>query len=133
MIFVDVTEANVLMAVASRRGASQLPTFMNVHFHWHFYRNLLGTHQFELFCTSTIFISSTFSVLRPLYFLFTSTRVLRPLYFDSLTSTFCQIWTSYLSISTGRNTVLVEVKSVESRSTEKVEDMKMVEVQKRSK
>jgi len=44
----------------------------------------LGTHQFDPFCTSTIFISSAFSVLRPLYFnlyfvRFTSTRVLRTL------------------------------------------------------
>ena len=38
-----------------------------------------GTHQFNLFCTSTIFIYSAFSVLRPLFFdLITSTRVLRP-------------------------------------------------------
>ena len=48
----------------------------------------LGTHQFDLFCTSTIFISSTFSVLRPLYFdRSTSTALLRPLYFELFTST----------------------------------------------
>ena len=28
-------------------------------------QNTVETHQFDLFCTSTIFISSTFSVLRP--------------------------------------------------------------------
>ena len=50
----------------------------------------MATHQFDLFCT--------FSYLRSF------------LYFDSLTSTFCQIWLSYLSRSTGRSTVLVEVK-----------------------
>ena len=39
-----------------------------------------GTHQLDLFCTSTIFISSAFSVLRPLYVdSRTSTSVLRPL------------------------------------------------------
>ena len=49
---------------------------------------------------------------------------LRPfLYFDRPTSTFCQIWTSYLSRSTGRSTVLVQVNSV-GQSTEKAEDMK---------
>jgi len=38
-----------------------------------------GTHYFDLFCTSTIFISSTFSVLRPLKAdRFTSRRLLRP-------------------------------------------------------
>ena len=36
-----------------------------------------GTHQFDLFCTSTIFISSTFSVLCPADFTSTKT-VLRP-------------------------------------------------------
>jgi len=39
----------------------------------------LGYASVRLFCTSTIFISSTFTVLRPLYFdLYTSTRVHRP-------------------------------------------------------
>ena len=66
-------------------------------------------------------ISSTFSVLRPLYFdLFTSNSLVRLAYFDLGTSTFCQIWTSYWSRRTGQSTVLVDVKS------------KMVEVQKRS-
>mgnify|MGYP006944986874 CR=1 FL=1 len=51
-------------------------------------------HIFDLFCTST-------ALLQPL---------LWPLYCDSLTSTFCQIWTSYWSRSSGRSTVLVEVK-----------------------
>ena len=69
-------------------------------------------HQFDIFCTSTIFISSTFSVLRPLYFhSHTLTSVLRHI---------SQICTSYWSKSIGRCTVLVEVKSV-------------VEVHKRSK
>ena len=92
----------------------------------------LGTHQFDLFCISTIFISSAFSVLRPLYFdlststsllrlayfeLCTSNSVLGLAYFDLCTSTFCQICTSYWSRSTRRNTVLVEVKfGHESRS-----------------
>ena len=62
-------------------------------------------------------ISSSFSVLRPLYFdLFTSTSVLRHFVKSGLLI--------------GRD-LQVEVKSV-GRSTEKVEDMKMVEVQKRS-
>ena len=94
----------------------------------------MGTYQFDLFCTSTIFISLTFSVLRPLYFdlststsllrlayfdfeLFTWTSLVRPLYFD-----LCQIWTSYWSRSTGRSTVLVEVKfGQKSRSKVQVE------------
>ena len=63
----------------------------------------MGTHQFDLFCTSTIFISSTC------------------LYFDSLTSTFCQIWTSYWSRSTGQSKVLVEVK-LGQKSRSKVEE-----------
>ena len=75
-------------------------------------------HNFDLFCTSTIFITSTFSVLRPFSYLrpflyfdrYTSTSLLRHLYFDLCTSTFCQIWTSYWSRSTGRSTILVEVK-----------------------
>ena len=74
----------------------------------------LGTHQFDLFSTVTIFISSTFSVLRPLYFdLFTSNSLIRLAYFDLCTSTICEIWTSYWSRSTGRRlrcTVLVEIK-----------------------
>ena len=65
-------------------------------------------------------ISSTFSVLRLAYF-------------DLCTSTFSQIWTSYWSRTTGRSTVLVEVKSVGRRkgrryenggSTEKIELMR---------
>jgi len=70
-----------------------------------------GTHQFDLFCTST--------------------ALLRPLYFGSLTSTISQILIFYWSKSIDRSKVLVEVKSVD-RSTEKVEDLKMVAVQKRS-
>jgi len=61
-----------------------------------FWSKILGTHQFDLFCTSTIFIASTFSVLRPtgqtwlrlFWSNFTSTKtLLRPLYFDLFTST----------------------------------------------
>ena len=66
-----------------------------------------GTHQLDLFCTST--------------------RVFRPLYFDLCTSTFCQIWTSYWPRRTGRSAVLVEVKfrsKKGGRSTEKVELMR---------
>jgi len=63
-------------------------------------------------------ISLTFSVLRPfsylrpfLYFDFsTSSALLRLAYIDLCTSTFCQIWISYCSRSTGRSTRLVEVK-----------------------
>ena len=36
--------------------------------------------------------------------------VLRPLYINLCTSTLCQIWTSYWLRSTGRSSVLVEVK-----------------------
>jgi len=72
----------------------------------------LGTHQFDLFCTWTIFISSTFSGLRPLYFgSRTSTTLLRLAYFDRCTSTFCQIWIFYWS----RSTVLVEVQYGQKR------------------
>ena len=77
-------------------------------------------------------ISSTFSVRRPFSYLrpclYFDRYLLRLPYFDLCTLPFCQIRTSYWSRSTGRTTVLVEVKSV-GRSTEKVEDMKMVEVQ----
>jgi len=38
---------------------------------------IAGTHQFDLFCTST--------------------ALLHPIYFDLCTSTFCQIWISYRS------------------------------------
>ena len=63
-------------------------------------------------------ISSIFSVLRPfsylrpfLYFdLSTSSALVRLVYFELCTSTFCQIWTSYWSRSTGRSKVLVEIK-----------------------
>ena len=43
------------------------PYTWNLHF-VDFDENHEGTHQFDLFCTSTIFISSTFSVLRPTEF-----------------------------------------------------------------
>ena len=46
---------------------------------------LRGTHQFDLFCTSTIFISSTFSVLRPTDF--TTTKILLRLFSPNFTST----------------------------------------------
>ena len=44
---------------------------------------LLGTHQFDLFCTSIIFISSTFYILRPTHF--TSTCTSRPISSPDLT------------------------------------------------
>ena len=83
---------------------------------------------------SRIRISSTFSVLRPfsyirpfLYFdRSTSSAFLRLAYFDLGTSTFF-VKSGFLI---GRE-AQVEVKLV-GRSTEKVKDMKMVEVQKRS-
>jgi len=60
-----------------------------------------GTHQFDLFCTST---------QRPYFDLNLTSTFLAKLYFDqNCTSTFCQIWASYWSRSTGRSTVLVEV------------------------
>jgi len=51
---------------------------------WNFQGDRRGTLQFDLFCTSTIFISSTFSVLRPkLYFdLNLTSTFLAKLYFD---------------------------------------------------
>ena len=78
-------------------------------------------------------ISSTFSVLRPLYFeLFILTRLLRPLYFEFFSNLDFLLVEKYRSkYSFGWSKVLVEVKSV-GRSTEKVEDMDMVEVPKSS-
>ena len=59
----------------------------------------MGT-PFDLFCISTIFMS------RHVFDLFCiSTALLRLGFFDLCTSTFCQIWTSYWSRSTGRSIV----------------------------
>jgi len=69
-----------------------------------------GTHQFDLFCTSTIFIYSTFSVLWPLYFaLSTSNSLLRHTYFGLCTSTLSNLdfvlVQKYRSKSIGRSKV----------------------------
>ena len=51
-----------------------------------------GTQQFDLLSISTIFKSSTFSVLRIAYYdIFTSNSLFRLVYFDVCTLTFCQI------------------------------------------
>ena len=97
-----------------------------------FFLEIIGKMWEKSISIEGVRISSTFSVLRPFHIFdlfFTSTV----LYFDLReASTFCQIQTSYWSRRTVRSTVLVEVRSV-GRSTEKVEYMKMVEVQNRSK
>jgi len=83
------------------------------------------------FCQQKIGCASVrpFSVLRP----FISTALLRPLYFDLLWNPDFLLVEKYRpKYSFGRSNLLVEVKSL-GRSTAKVEDMKMVEVQKRSK
>ena len=78
----------------------------------------MGTHQFDLFCNSNIFRSSAFSALRPTDF--TSTSLLRPkLYFD-------------MYVSTNKKSRFDKRSKYRGRSTEKAEDIKMVEVKKRS-
>ena len=80
-----------------------------------------GMHQFVLFCTSTIFVSSTFSVFRPRYFDLLS----------NLDFLLVEKYRSKYSLSRNKDVRFKDVKSV-GRSTEKIEDMKMVEVQKMS-
>ena len=72
-------------------------------------RYIGSDYHFWVRISSTIFISSTFSVLRPLYF-------------DHFTSS-SLLFISYWSSSTGRSTFLVEVKLL-GRITEKVELMR---------
>ena len=77
----------VIFAISCRKIISYKLQLIKIDIGFHVFIALVGTHQFDLFCTSTIFISSTFSVLRPLYFaLSTSTSLLRTLYFNLLSN-----------------------------------------------
>jgi len=87
-------------------------------------------------------VFSIFFVLRALYFeLFTSTHLLRLLYFDILSNLQkyrskyifgrSKVWPKNSKYGLGPNKVQVEAKSV-GRCREKMEDMKIVEVQKMS-
>jgi len=118
-----MNHANVLIDQVWRHSTEIFFDILNfLHPFW-------GTHQFDLFCTSTIFIYSTFSVLRPLYFdLSTSTALLRPLYFDLFTSTRL-LRPLYFDIFSNLDFLLVET----YRSKYSFGRSKGVEVQKRSK